>query len=173
MQTPTPTEYLDSLAIDYEVLEHSVSFTAQETAQKTHIRGNTLSKVVVIGSENKISMVVVPANCIILQRQLGKMLQAPDLHLVPEYQFKDHFPECEIGAQPPFGELYNMDVFVARELLAQESITFNGGTHRILIRMKTNDFMRISKARKISFGYKVAGLSQPIISHRKDDWHWV
>ncbi|MCW8876968.1 MAG: hypothetical protein OQK04_09875 [Kangiellaceae bacterium] len=173
MRIPNPIEYLDSQSINYELIPHFTTFTAQETAQKTHIKGNSLSKVVVVGGANTIAMVVIPASCIILQKPLGRVLRANDLSILPEYQFKDRFPECEIGAMPPFGNLYGMDVFVAKELLDKGHITFNGGSHNLLIRMDTVDFKRITGAKKISKGYKVAGLAQPIISKRKDDWHWV
>ncbi|WP_168204194.1 aminoacyl-tRNA deacylase [Aliikangiella coralliicola] len=173
MHVPSPTEYLDSQSINYELVPHATSFTAQETAQKTHIKGNTLSKVVVVGDQNKLALVVIPANCILLQRSLARVLRSPGLNIVPEYQFRDRFPECEIGAMPPFGNLYGMDVFIAKELVQRDTVTFNGGTHNVLIKMETTDFIKVTNARVITVGYKVAGLAQPIISRRKDDWHWA
>lgn len=173
MKVPSPTEYLDDLGVDYQLIPHFTSFTAQETAQKTHIKGNQLAKVVVVGDDHNLSMIVVPANCILLQNQLGRILRSSDLHIVPEMQFKNRFPECEIGAMPPFGNLYGMSVFVAKELLEEATITFNGGTHNLLIRMDVDDFLSLTGARKITKGYKIAGLVHPIISKRKDDWHWV
>jgi len=173
MKVPSPTEYLDDLGVDYQLIPHFTSFTAQETAQKTHIKGNRLSKVVIVGDDTRLSMIVIPANCIIQQKQLGRVLRSHDLHLVPEQQFQNQFPRCETGAMPPFGNLYGMSVFVAMELLQANSITFNGGTHNILINMDVDDFLSLTGARKITKGYKVAGTIHPVISKKKDDWHWV
>ncbi len=173
MHVPSPTKYLDAENIDYTLVPHITSFTAQETAQKTHIKGNELSKVVVISDHKKLMMVVIPASCILLQRSIAKLLNSSSLSIVPEHQFKDSFPGCEIGAMPPFGNLYGMDVLVAKELSEQKYITFNGGAHNLLIRMRTSDFLNMTDAQIIKEGYKVAGLSHPIISHRKDDWRWL
>ena len=173
MHVPNPIEYLNSLGVDFTLVNHAPTFTAQHTAQAAHIKGNDLSKVIVVGDKHKYMMVVIPANCILLQRSVARLLKTPNLRIVPEYEFRDRFPECEVGAMPPFGNIYGMDVLVAKELSQKDTITFNGGSHSQLIRMKTNDFLNITGARAISVGYKVAGLSQPIISRRKDDWSWV
>ena len=74
---------------------------------------------------------------------------------------------------PAFGNLYGMDVLIAKELVKQEFITFSGGTHNILIKMKTDDFMKISCARSISVGYRIAAIAQPMTTSLKDNWHWV
>jgi len=173
MHVPNPVEYLESTGIDFALVPHTPTFTAQHTAQATHIKGNDLSKVIVVGDKHRLMMVVIPANCILLQRSMARLLKNPDLKIVPEYEFRDRFPECEVGAMPPFGNIYGMDVLVAKDLAEKDTITFNGGTHSQLIKMNTTDFLRMTGARTISVGYKVAGLSQPIISRRKDDWHWV
>ncbi|TQV86861.1 aminoacyl-tRNA deacylase [Aliikangiella coralliicola] len=173
MYTLTPFEYLDSLLIDYTLVPHEPSFTAQETAESAHIKGKDLSKVIVVGSEQLMSMVVVPANCILLQTDLSRLLRTPDLSIVPEHLFAERFPECEVGAMPPFGKLYNMNVFLAKELAQNQSITFNGGTHKLLIKMSTADFIDISDARVISMGYKASNLSTPRGAMEKHNWHWV
>ena len=173
MATLSPVEYLDSQKIDYTLLPHSISYTAQDTAAKTHIKGNLLSKVVIVRSDDKLLMVVVPANCIVMQQSIARLLRSPSVTIVPEHQFKDHFPECETGAMPAFGNLYGMDVLIAKDLVKQDFITFSGGTHKILIKMKTSDFMKLSGARSISVGYKIASLAPPIISRLQEDWRWV
>ena len=168
-----PIEYLDSQDIDYTLVPHTTSFTAQETAATTHIKGNQLSKVVIVSSDDKLMMIVIPANCIIMQQSIARLLRSPNVSIVPEYRFRDHFPECETGAMPAFGNLYGMDVLIAKELVKQEFITFSGGTHNILIKMKADDFMRLSGARSISVGYKIAALAAPITTRLKQDWRWV
>ncbi|WP_196140316.1 aminoacyl-tRNA deacylase [Aliikangiella sp. G2MR2-5] len=154
MYTLSPLEYLDSLLIDYNLIPHKSAFTAQETAEKAHIKGEQLSKVIIVGSGQKMSMVVVPANYLLLQTDLARLLKSPDLTIVPEHLFADRFPECEIGAMPPFGKLYNMNVFLAKELANKEFITFNAGSHSLLVKMHTRDFIDISEARVISVGYR-------------------
>ena len=173
MYTLTPFEYLDSLLIDYTLIPHETSFTAQETAESAHIKGRDLSKVIVVGSNRLMSMVVVPANCILVQTDLSRLLRAPDLTIVPEHLFANRFPECEVGAMPPFGKLYDMKVFLAKELSQNQSITFNGGTHKLLIKMSVADFVDISDARIISLGYKTSNISTPRGVAEKHSWHMV
>jgi len=156
MYTLSPIEYLDSLLIDYSLIPHTTSFTAQETAQSAHIKGQNLCKVIVVGAGQTMSMVVVPANYYLRQSEISRLLRTPELSIVPEHQFAERFPECEIGAMPPFGKLYDMDVYLAKELANNSTITFNGGTHNLLIKMRTLDFIELSGARVISTGYKVA-----------------
>lgn len=173
VKVPTPKEYLDSLMIHYDVLPHPTTFTAQHTAQAAHIKGKTLSKTIVVGHNNALAMVVVPANCILLQKSIARLLRSPDIKIVPEFQFKDRFPECEIGAMPPFGNLYSMTVLIAKELTQQETITFNAGSHSELIKMKTSDYLSITNAKVISVGYKVSGVSHSATANKKAKWQWV
>lgn len=168
-----PVDYLNSQNIEYTLLPHAISYTAQDTAAKTHIKGNILSKVVIVSCNNTLIMVVVPANCILVQHSIARLLRAPAATIVPEYKFRDHFPECETGAMPAFGNLYGMNILIAKALVEQEYIIFSGGTHKILIKMRTSDFMKLSGARSISIGYKIAALAHPIVSRSKDDWHWA
>lgn len=169
----TPTEYLDSLLIDYTLISHRESFTAQETAHSAHIKGNTLSKVIVVSSANKMSMIVIPANYLLHQIELSQALALKDLTIVPERDFAERFAECETGAMPPFGRLYGMEVFVARELAQNQTITFNGGTHNLLIKMRTIDFIEIANARIISLGYHVAGVNPISATSKVRNWHKV
>ena len=169
----SPTEYLDSRQVEYSLLPHSPTFTAQHTAQASHIRGQELSKVVVIGDGQQTMMMVIPANCVLVKNELTRLLNSPNLRIIPEYEFRDLFPGCEVGAMPPFGELYNMKVFVAKDLIKNETITFNGGTHSVLIQMSTDDFIKLGDVHETSVGYRKAGLSNLVISKRKDDWLWL
>lgn len=173
MYALSPLEYLDSLLIDYSLIPHEYSATAQETAEAAHIKGRELSKVIVVGSGQLMSMVVVPANNLLLQTDLSRLLRTPDLSIVPEEQFAERFPECEVGAMPPFGRLYDMDVFLAKELARKEYITFNGGTHSLLIKMRTSEFIDISDARVISLGYKASGHTKHLGVSSDSKWHWV
>lgn len=173
MYTLSPFEYLDSLLVDYTLVPHTTTFTAQETAESAHIKGRDLAKVIVLGSGQLMSMVVIPANCVLLQSDLSRVLRAPDLTIVPEHQFAERFPECEVGAMPPFGKLYGMDVFLAKDLAQNSSITFNGGTHNLLIKMRMSDYRDITDARVISVGYRAANLISHQAQSSERNWHRV
>ena len=173
MYTLSPLEYLDSLLIDYTLIPHEYKPTAQETAEAAHIKGRDLSKVIVVGAGQLLSMVVVPANAILLQTDLSRILKAPDLTIVPEGQFIDRFPECEVGAMPPFGKLYDMDVFLAKELANKEYITFNGGSHSLLIKMRTAEYIRLAGARVISLGYRDSVTPQQVNQSAHNNNRWL
>lgn len=170
MYNITPFEYLDSLNVNYSLIPHTTTYTAQETAESAHIKGKELAKVIVVGSGNIMSMVVVPANSLLLQSDLARMLKTPDLTIVPEHLFFERFPACDVGAMPPFGKLYGMDVFLAKDLAEQENIIFNGGTHNILIKMKTSDFIDITQARVITFGYRTCNTMSSRVKHPRQVW---
>jgi Ala-tRNA(Pro) deacylase len=73
------------------------------------------------------------------------------VELADEDEFKGMFPECDIGAMPPFGNLYGMDVFVAETLAEDEEISFNAGSHTELIKMAYKDFENLAKPFKLKF----------------------
>ncbi|MET1255075.1 aminoacyl-tRNA deacylase [Aliikangiella maris] len=153
MQSISPLEYLDSLLVDYSIIPHSTTFTSQETAKSVHIKGSNLGKVTVLGNDFSLFMVVIPANHRLMLNRLARMLNRTNLAIIPEAEFAGKFPECEPGAMPPFGRLYGMDVYVAKELVQLNTIVFNGGTHNLLIKINTFDFIDLSNASIISDGY--------------------
>ena len=69
------------------------------------------------------------------------------VELASEEEFKGRFPDCEVGAMPPFGNLYEMETFVDESLAEDPEIAFNAGTHTELIRMAFSDFRRLVKPR--------------------------
>ena len=74
--------------------------------------------------------------------------------LATEPEFKNLFPECELGAMPPFGNLYDLPVFVAEPLTKNNEIAFNAGTHTELIRLSFADYERLVKPRIFRFSWK-------------------
>ena len=74
-----------------------------------------------------------------------------DIDLATELDFKDAFPECEIGAMPPFGNLYGMEVFTAASLAEDENIAFNAGSHTELVQLSYKDFERLAKPKVVTF----------------------
>ena len=141
-------KYLDDNKIKYVVISHSTAYTAQDVAEAAHIRGKEIAKTVIVnvdGEDGRMAMVVLPASCRIDFAILKELTGAEAVELATEDDFMDAFPDCEIGAMPPFGNLYHIPVYVARKLSEDEDIAFNAGTHRELIKMKYRDFERLVK----------------------------
>jgi Ala-tRNA(Pro) deacylase len=144
-------EFLDRQQIKYVSLQHSPAYTAQEVAALTHVSGRDLAKTVIVKIEAITAMVVLPANRKVVLSDLREVLGAETVKFATEAEFKSLFPDCEIGAMPPFGNLYGMPVYVAPSLAEQAEIAFNAGTHTEIIKMAYQDFERLVKPKVISF----------------------
>ena len=138
-------EYLDQENIKYTTINHSTAYTAQEVAQLAHIPGDEMAKTVIVKIDNKQAMVVLPATEHIDLELLGGALGAKNVSLATEAEFMPQFSDCEIGAMPPFGNLYHMDVYVEEALSQDEMIAFNACSHDELIEMSYVDFARLAK----------------------------
>ncbi|MDQ1363024.1 MAG: Ala-tRNA(Pro) deacylase [Pseudomonadota bacterium] len=132
--------FLDEHDIKYLSITHSMAFTATDIAHSAHIRSRHMAKTVIIKINDKLAMAVVPANYKVNLRLLSEAVQDGKVELASEQEFTRHFPDCEVGAMPPFGNLYNMDVYVAEQLTENEQIIFNAGSHMELIQMDYKDF---------------------------------
>jgi Ala-tRNA(Pro) deacylase len=144
-------EFLDAQQIKYVSIQHSPAYTAQEVAASAHISGRDLAKTVVIKIDGRTAMAVLPANRKILISELKEALGVDELRFATEAEFKTLFPDCEIGAMPPFGNLYGMEVYVAPSLAEHAEIAFNAGTHSELIRLAYKDFERLVQPKVIGF----------------------
>jgi Ala-tRNA(Pro) deacylase len=142
--------FLDSQKVPYEVLSHRQAFTAQEVAQAQHVPGRELAKVVMVRSGGAFLMLVVPAPYRVDLGRAAAAVGKPDLVLATEDEFKDLFPQCEAGAMPPFGNLYNLPVYVDQTLTRDEEIVFNAGTHTQTVKMKYADFARLVQPTVVS-----------------------
>ena len=138
-------EFLDSNNITYNTIMHSPSYTAQEIAASAHISGKEVVKTVLVKIDSKMTMVVLPASNKIDLGLLKKAVGADMVELAAEQEFESRFPDCDIGAMPPFGNLYGMDVFVADKLTSDEEIVFNAGSHTELIKLAYKDFEKLVK----------------------------
>jgi len=148
-------EFLDSNSIKYITIGHSRAFTAQETAVSAHIPVKELAKTVMVKIDGKMAMAVLPASSKVDFDLLKKAARAAIIEIASEKEFKDLFPECEIGAMPPFGNLYGMDVFVAESLTEDKEIAFNAGSHRELVKMAYKDFERLVKPKIVKFSVEI------------------
>ncbi|MEJ2314871.1 MAG: YbaK/EbsC family protein [Nitrospirota bacterium] len=147
-------EFLDSNNVKYSTISHSTSYTAQEIAASTHIPGKEMAKTVMAKLDGKMAMVVLPASYWVDFGKLKEATGAKKAELATEEEFKDAFPECDVGAMPPFGNLYGLEVYVAQSLAEDEYIAFNAGSHSEVIRLKYKDFERLAKPKKLSVSVK-------------------
>ncbi len=144
-------QFLDEKKIKYVVVRHSPAYTAQEIAASAHIPGREMAKSVVIKIDGKMALAVLPASSHIDFALLQDIIGAEKVGLASEQEFKDKFPGCEVGAMPPFGNLYDMDVYVSASLAGGEYIAFNAGTHQELIRLAYRDFERLVQPKVLAF----------------------
>ena len=143
-------EYLDHNKVPYEVLSHRQAFTAQEVAAAQHVSGREVAKVVMLRSGARYVMTVLPAPSRVDVDAARQALGTPDLVLASEQEFAGLFPQCEAGAMPPFGNLYDLPVYVDRSLTEDEDIVFNAGTHTQTVKMKYADFARLVQPKVVS-----------------------
>ena len=144
-------EFLDSHSIKYITISHSRAFTAQETAASAHVPVKELAKTVLVKIDGKMAMAVLPASCKVDVDLLKKATRASTIEIASEKEFKNLFPDCEIGAMPPFGNLYGMEVFVTKSLTEDREIAFNAGSHRELVKLAYKDFEQLVKPKVITF----------------------
>jgi len=144
-------EFLDQQQVKYVSIIHSPAYTAQEIAASAHIRGRDMAKTVILMVDGEMVMAVLPANRKIVLSEFREALDAAQVTFASEEQFKGRFPDCEIGAMPPFGNLYGMKVYVAPSLAQEPEIAFNAGTHTEVIRLAYRDFERLVKPRVLNF----------------------
>ncbi|MHB8929383.1 MAG: aminoacyl-tRNA deacylase [Melioribacteraceae bacterium] len=153
MPTKMLREFLDQNKIRYVTVKHSVAYTAQEIAASAHIKGKELAKTVLIKVDGKMAMCVLPASYKIDFDLLKEALGGKNIRLANEVEFKDKFPECDVGAMPPFGNLYGMDVYVEEILAKDKEIAFNACSHIELLQMSFKDYGRLVKPRLIKFSF--------------------
>jgi Ala-tRNA(Pro) deacylase len=144
-------EYLDEHKVKYQVLTHSIAYTAQEIAQAQHIPGKAMAKVVMVKKENGTPvMLVLPASHKVNFAWLREVLHS-HVELEQEREFRDLFPGCETGAEPPFGNLFGLDTLVDAALTENEEIVFNAGSHWQTVRMRYDDYARLVRPRVATF----------------------
>jgi Ala-tRNA(Pro) deacylase len=146
-------EFLDQNKVRYVTIRHSVAYTAQEIAASAHIKGKEMAKTVLIKVDGKLAMCVLPASNKIDFDLLKEALGGKNIRLANEVEFKDKFPDCDVGAMPPFGNLYDIEVYAEENLAKDEEIAFNACSHVELIQMAFKDFGRLVKPRLIKFTF--------------------
>jgi Ala-tRNA(Pro) deacylase len=138
-------ELLDQAKVSYEVFTHPLAYTAQEIAEKQHVSGREMAKVVMLEVDDALVMGVIPASSKIHVNTTRASLGASAVRLATEDEFTARFPECEIGAMPPFGNLFGLRVVVDPALEKDEYIYFNAGNHVQTVHMRYKDFAELVK----------------------------
>jgi Ala-tRNA(Pro) deacylase len=137
------SQYLSEHGVGFEVLSHPQAYTMQEVAAELHESGRQVAKVVMVKADGKNVMLVVPASHRINFSRVGKLLNAERVSLAKEENFAALFPDCAPGAMPPFGNLYQVPVYVDQSLANQDEIVFRVGTHQDTMKMAYEDYGRL------------------------------
>ncbi len=145
-------EYLDVNGVDYEVLMHKAAFTAQQVAAAQEVTGWQVAKTVVLYCDGEFLMVVLQAPAYVDFDRIREILVCDEARLATESEMAKLFPGVELGAESPFGNLFDLPVYVDRGLAEEREIVFNAGTHTETIRLKYEDFSRLVSPRVVDIG---------------------
>ena len=146
--------YLDDNKIKYVIKSHSIAYTTPEIAALAHVPGKEWAKTVIIKIDGKMAMAVLPASYRIDFDDFKKAVGEKNIELATEEEFETHFADCELGAMPPFGNLYDMNVYVAESLAEDDEITFNACSHKKLLQMAYKDFEKLVNPKVVRFSYQ-------------------
>ena len=153
MPTQKLHAFLDDNQVKYLKIGHSPAYTAQEIAAAVHIPGKEMAKTVVVKIDGNMTMAVLPADQRINFEKLRDGTSSSEVLLADESDFEDLFPDCTLGAMPPFGNLYGLDVLVDSSLAEDDMITFNACTHTELIQLSYHDFENLVKPKVLDFSW--------------------
>ena len=147
--------YLQENNVPFEVMTHDRAYTMQEAAAALHVSGKRVAKVVMVKGDGQIVMFAIPASHRLNLDNVRAALDVKVASLASEKEFSALFPDCEPGAMPPFGNLYDVPVHIDRALAGQESIVFRIGTHRHTMRIAYADFARLAQPTVGDYTYLV------------------
>jgi Ala-tRNA(Pro) deacylase len=145
-------QFLDQQQVGYDVMQHDPAFTAQQLAARLHVPGREFVKVVVVKMDGQFALAVLPAPLRVNLKTLAGGAGVKKCQIASETEFQQLFPDCELGAMPPFGNLYNLPTYVDQELTFDENIVINAGTHAEAIRLRYSDFARLARPKVVRFG---------------------
>ena len=148
--------FLDSRHAEYTLTKHANAFTAREVAAAEHLPPREVAKTVVVNGDDGYHMLVLPANRLVDFQEVRLALGLSHARMVPETELNRLFPDCELGAMPPMGNLYGIPVYLDSGLAAEDLITFNAGTHRDVVHMTTREFRRLVRPTLVSLAREPA-----------------
>lgn len=140
-------EYLEDNGVDFDLQRHPSAYAAQDVAYKSGVPGRLFAKTVLLKVDGRMAMAVLPADSKVDFQLLRETAGAETISLAVEDEFAALFPDCELGAMPPFGNLYGMNVFISGSLIRAESMAFNAGSHTEVIAMPYREFERLVQPR--------------------------
>jgi Ala-tRNA(Pro) deacylase len=146
--------YLRENQVPFQVQHHPRVVTAQEVAASEHVPGKMVAKVVMVLAGDEMIMLALPAPYQVDLEKVGTLLDAEEVRLADEEEFEGAFPDCEVGAMPPFGNLYDLPVFVEEALAEDETIFFRAGTHTDTMSVRYADFERLVEPTVAEFAHQ-------------------
>lgn len=146
-------EFLDQAGVKYEIREHPPVFSAQGLAAAEHEHGQYVAKPVIVKADNRYIMCVLPAPRKIDLGKLKGQLEAQSVELADEDEIGKLFPDCELGAEPPFGNLYDLSTVVEKSLESDDHILFQAGTHGKAIRMSMAEYRKLVEPKVLEFTF--------------------
>jgi Ala-tRNA(Pro) deacylase len=147
------TEYLERAGVKFELKEHMPTFSAQQMAAAEHEPGKYVAKPVIVKVDGKYAMCVLAACYKVDLRALKEQLGAKSVELAEEEEIGKICKDCDLGAEPPFGNLYDIPTIVDKALEADDHIVFQAGTHDKAIQMKMADYRKLVKPKVLEFSY--------------------
>jgi Ala-tRNA(Pro) deacylase len=147
-------QYLRENGVPFEVQHHPRAITAQEVAATEHVPGKMLAKVVMVLVDREMVMLSLPAPYQVDLEKVGKVLGAEVARLADEEEFEGAFPDCEVGAMPPFGNLYGMPIYVEEALAEDETIFFRAGTHTDTMSVRYADYEQLVEPTVAKFAHR-------------------
>ncbi len=146
-------EYLRSHGVSYERRLHRRAITAQELAATVHVPGRRVAKSVLVKADGQVFVAVLPATEMVDEDRLATVLGVERVRLLHESEFEGLFPDCEPGAEPPFGGLYGLPVVIDSALCDADTILFRAGSHEEAIAMRYEDFYGLEREPRVgAFG---------------------
>jgi len=136
--------------VEYETLHHREDFRARTTAADTHTAPAEFAKTVVLWVDGGYALAVLPATHFVAESRLAQSIGAEEVRLASEFEMQDLMPDCEVGAAPPFGVLYELPTYASPVLARDEHITFNAGTHRDAVRLSWDDYQRLARPQVVA-----------------------
>ena len=145
-------KFLKSSKVKFQLRHHPARFTAQEVAAAEHITGEEVAKVVIVKAGEKFAMFVLPATCVVEMPEVKKVLGAKDVRLATEAEIAQIFPDCQVGAMPPFGAEYGLDMYVESRLAADPEILIPACTHEDSVLLAWKDYERLARPKVAAIG---------------------
>ncbi|GAB3752082.1 aminoacyl-tRNA deacylase [Lysobacter olei] len=150
MATQRLEQFLRSHNVRFDTVAHDHAVTTLDAARRAHLASHDVAKTVMVKLDGRLAMAVIPANEWISLEALRQAAGVRSASLAGEHEFRDRFPECEVGAMPPFGNLYGLDVYAADTLSHEHDIAFHAGNHDEMVRMGWSDYERLVHPRIMS-----------------------